>query len=91
MKEVDVNFILAWFMGTEPILADYTTNLNSMYNVEKRLHPKQWHKYVCVLARVISQEFDPNVKVSVPVNVLISATAYERAEAFLRTINLWKK
>lgn len=90
MKELDVNFEVARFMGTLPMLADYTSNLNSMHKAEKRLQSKQWNKYVSVLARVICQEFDPTVKVSVPVNVLISADAYQRAEAFLRTLNLWK-
>lgn len=76
--------------GDTPPLPDYCNNLNAMHEAEKVLTEKQWNKYVVVLARTIANQFDPNVKVSVPTNVLIAATAEQRAEALLRTLNLWK-
>lgn len=71
-------------------LPRYTESLDSMHEAEKIMGEKEWNKYVPMLARVIAESFDPNVKVSVPTNILISANADERAEAFLRVFGLWR-
>ncbi len=72
------------------ILPDYLNDLNAMHEAEKILTPKQWNTYTVNLARTIAECHDANIKVSVPTNVLLSATAAQRAEAFLRTLGLWK-
>lgn len=74
--------------GYRPI-PRYAESLDAMHEVEKIMNLKQWNKYVKTLARVIANEHDSTVKVSVPMNVLIAASAEQRSEAFLRVLGLW--
>lgn len=78
-----------WSSNINP-LPKYDCDLNAIHEAEKILTEAQWNKYVTVLARTIIGQFNNNVKISVPTNVLIAATAGQRAEALLRTLNLWK-
>ena len=70
-------------------LPNYHGDLNAMHEAEKTLGRK-WMPYVPMLARVIAECHDKHTKVSVPSSVLLSATAVQRAEAFLRTVGKWK-
>ena len=57
---------------------DYPNDLNAMHEAEKALTLEQWDKYIDRL-----DDWVPSMR-----NVA-HATASERAEAFLRTLNLW--
>jgi hypothetical protein len=62
------------------ILPDYLNDLNAMHEAEKVLTENQWDKYeVCIEWMTGARGFRK-----------INATAAQRAEAFLRTLNLWK-
>lgn len=80
---------IGWGIGSEP-LPKYAESLDLMHEAEKIMNLKMWKKYVVMLARVIANEYDWNVQVSVPTNVLIAATAQQRSEAFLRVLTLWR-
>ena len=62
---------------------DYCTDLNAMHEAEKTLLQNDallWHKYATYLdENYINQPYT------------IGATARQRAEAFLRTLDLWKE
>jgi len=66
-------------------LPDYLNDLNAMHEVEKELP----EGYAHMLRRIVAR-----AHVVIPSDLcdeyLISATATQRAEAFLRTLNLWK-
>lgn len=57
---------------------DYPECLNAMHSAEKVLSPEQWLSYWIFLGTELQ---DLSV---------LHATARQRAEAFLRTLNLWK-
>jgi len=64
------------------ILPDYLNDLNAMHEAEKALRRDQWPDYynnLCVI-------YDPVEDISVT-----HATAAQRAEAFCRTLGLWKE
>jgi hypothetical protein len=64
---------------------DYLNDLNAMHEAEKQLLATQFKRYHDVLvAQVIGWSAHENE------HIAIHATAAQRAEAFLRTINLWK-
>jgi hypothetical protein len=60
-------------------LPDYLSDLNVMHEVEGVLSEAQWADYTHWLKRLLTDD----------VNELVSAIASIRAEAFLRTLNLW--
>ena len=75
-------------IGTYPIhladcLPDYLNDLNAMHEAEKILTDDQHITYRNILANVIGD-------VTFFCRKYTSATAAQRAEAFLRTLNLWK-
>lgn len=64
------------------VMPDYLSDLNAMHEAEKVLTVDERFSYVrklCRLLAVSSAEF-----------AFIHATAAQRAEAFLRTLGLWK-
>jgi len=67
-------------LGTSACLPDYLNDLNAMHEAEKVLTDKQWEEYGDYLEKMIN-----------PVKGCLHATAAQRAEAFLRTLNLWEK
>ena len=68
---------------TDNALPDYLNDLNAMHEAEKVLKSEQHFTYQIELARAIST-------ITYPLNfALLHATAPQRAEAFLRTLNLW--
>jgi len=65
-------------------LPNYLNDLNAMHEAEKLLKSEQHFTFQVELARVINTT-------TYPLNfALLHATAAQRAEAFLRTLNLWK-
>lgn len=60
-------------------LPDYPNNLDLMHEAEKVLTPAQFYDYASEHLPKVARDSNP-----------ISATAAQRAEAFLRTLNLWK-
>lgn len=65
-------------------LPNYLSDLNAMHEAEKVLTDEQWSIYLSFLTKkdqkTLTQTWRPAV----------SATAAQRAEAFLKTLNLWK-
>ncbi len=59
---------------------DYLNDLNAMHEAEKRIKgTPYWKTYETLLAQIVSGD-----------NGMFHITAPQRAEAFLRTLNLWK-
>ena len=63
---------------------DYLADLNAMHEAEKQLNPIQAAEYARILTSIAWQSEQP-------VFAPMTATAAQRAEAFLRTLNLWKQ
>lgn len=68
------------------VVPNYLNDLNAMHKVEKVLTFEQWSKYVDHL--IDSSEAIEDIPIRGYES--IHATAAQRAEAFLRTLNLWK-
>lgn len=66
---------------------DYLNDLNAMHEAEKKLSPKDCYIYNANLCKLMG---DWTPQSSAP-NWVFHATAAQRAEAFLRTLNLWKE
>jgi len=66
--------------GTSGSLPDYLNDLNAMHEAEKVLNNTNWWIFVEHLTNICGGG----------VALGISATATQRAEAFLRTLNLWE-
>lgn len=77
----------------EERLPDYHGDLNAMHEAEE--HIKDWPKWVKMVAKVIAGVPESSkasgTTVSVANSILLRATAAQRAEAFLRTLSLWKE
>jgi hypothetical protein len=76
-------------LGQGPLrnIPDYPQDLNAMHEAEKVLTEKHVRSYAFILAQVL----DTIPTVDLDDQFLnIHATAAQRAEAFLRTFNLWK-
>ena len=56
---------------------DYLNDLNAMHEAEKVLTSPQWDKYTVALLFATEHR------------MFCAATAAQRAEAFLKTLNLW--
>ena len=61
---------------------DYLNDLNAMHEAEKTLDYNQMNRY---------QNIELSCFVHTETTWICSATAAQRAEAFLRTLNLWKE
>lgn len=66
---------------------DYVDDLNAMHEAEKYLDDEQWLEYMLNLQDVLCCNPDRSKWTVCRENM--SATAHQRAEAFLRTLNLW--
>lgn len=67
-------------------LPDYLSDLNAMHEAEKVLTEEQWHDYWNWLFVATTRGVDTrNAE-----HKIAHATAAQHAEAFLRTLNLWK-
>lgn len=67
--------------GFGPPVPDYPNDLNAMHAAEKVLTGPQRERYLCELQSIVSRYGCHWA--------LLHATAAQRAEAFLRTLNLW--
>lgn len=66
---------------------DYLNDLNAMHEAENVLGEKRIRSYAFILAQVL----DTSPTVDLDDQFLnIHASAAQRAEAFLKTLNLWK-
>jgi hypothetical protein len=68
------------------IIPDYLNDLNAMHEAEKRLSDSQLSAYVGELANVIVNGEDKTILG----NQMWHATAKQRSEAFLKTIEKWE-
>jgi len=68
-------------------LPDYLNDLNAMHEAEKGLTPEQRDTYICHLGTVVGH-WDIFEDIGA-VDAIATATAAQRAEAFLRTIGKW--
>ena len=68
-------------------IPDYTTDLNAMHEAEKKLIFSKRLKFGSELRKVCSVGLHGGLRVVI--EECISATAAQRAEAFLRTIGKW--
>ena len=60
-------------------LPDYLNDLNAMHEAERRLEAEDNHAYGCYCSELYEKYGDT-----------VSLTAAQRAEDFLKTLNLWK-
>jgi hypothetical protein len=68
-------------------LPNYLNDLNAMHEAERRLTDDQWGLYCVALNKLACRIQCGNTHTC---GYTIAATAAQRAEAFLKTLNLWK-
>ena len=71
-----------WWLGDKYCfhgIPDYLSDLNAMHEAEKALNAEQWMQYLDRLGIITDGRL----------RSYTHATAAQRAEAFLRTLNLW--
>lgn len=72
-------------------LPDYLNDLNTIHEVEAQLiNYTNILTYLCELREILAREKKRELKYIVD-TMLVFTTASQRAEAFLKTLNLWKK
>lgn len=69
---------------------DPLTDLNAMHEAEQILTDGQYDTFEQELARVVGFRCHNERPVPSRLRLIISATAAQRREAFLRTLNFWK-
>lgn len=68
--------------GNDTLVPNYLTDLNAMYEAEKVLtHEQHHHIWVPALECICTRDR----------SCMYSTSASQRAEAFLRTLNLWEE
>ena len=70
--------------GTRLMPPDYLNDLNAMHEAEKTLNQNLAAEYARILTSIAWQSEQPTF-------APMTATAAQRAEAFLRTINKWEE
>jgi hypothetical protein len=86
-----------WWYGLRPgnnglwdrpaeAIPDYLTDLNAMREAEKVLDFEAYMNFAVIVRNLVENDTD-----SPAFNREISATATQRAEAFLRTLGLWRE
>lgn len=70
---------------------DYCNDLNEMNEAEKFLEGgHNWNKYTDILGKL--RHYKPNIHdLRSFANIIVSASAKQRAEAFLKTIGKWEE
>jgi hypothetical protein len=76
--------------GNQQLLPDYLNDINAMREAENKLSKDHRKQLVYVLLRVVIADLDRYTPEIDKFRVIYFATAAQRAEAFLRTLNLWK-
>jgi hypothetical protein len=71
-------------------LPDYPNDLNAMHEAEKVLEgSKVWNRYTEELGKL--RHYNPVIHdLRSFANIIVSATAAQRSEAFLKTLGLWE-
>lgn len=69
--------------GKLEVIPSYTSDLNAMHEAEKLLVHDQWCVYRTRLWKITND--------ARPAEYDVHATAAQRAEAFLKTLGLWKE
>lgn len=69
--------------GAMPYPPNYFRDLNAMHEAEKVLTPEQWKDY--------SEDMCQQSHSGYLTDHLLHATAKQKAESFLRALNLWKE
>jgi hypothetical protein len=73
-------------------LSDYLSDLNAMHEAEKVLNAGQINSYLRHLYHFTKvAQVGSNPWEIIAARVAVHATASQRAEAFLKTLNLWKE
>ena len=89
----------AYWRGANPLrpdllkeeIPDYLNDLNAMHGAEELLTEDQWNRYIQhILDEIHYEEEWPTCYLNLDaVRQCASATAAQRAEAFLKTLNKW--
>lgn len=91
-----LNIVTVWSDGKSPWChirkpPDYLGDLNAMHEAEKVLTDKEKESYIMDIACVIRHQQGISNYESIPqCHFSTFATAAQRAEAFLKTINKWE-
>jgi hypothetical protein len=84
MTDQDINIAIAEACGLKSVRYDYCHDLNAMHEAEKAIPEKEIKYYAAHVWQAM--EKSPEVAIGI-----IHATARQRAEAFLRTLNKWEE
>ena len=92
----DGNLLVSWSAGYpngywdsfEPV-PDYLNDLNAMHEAEKGLTSEQWSDYNCHILATMPEDWRDCTEERL--KNYIHATAAQRAEAFLKTLDKWEK
>lgn len=71
-------------------LPAYFSDLNAVHDAEKVLTDEQHYHFRMNLVKVINPQASSFTWTELDERHLISSTAPQRAEAFLKTLNLWR-
>jgi hypothetical protein len=74
----------------EKSLPDYLRDLNAMHDAEKSMDNETHRKFRCNLRYITGCGASTDVEMDLDDRAFVSATAAQRAEAFLRTIGRWE-
>jgi hypothetical protein len=106
MTDSEINKIIAEYIQWKPAIIprdmtgkpfegwdippDYCNDLNAMHEAEKFLEGSHnWNKYTDILGKLCL--YKPELHgLRTFVNIIVSASARQRAEAFVKTIDKWK-
>ena len=94
-QRIAISRVDGWHPEVEQLdlLPDYLKDLNAMHEVEKVLKLDQIPRYLDKLAEVTQGCLFPSpgdLNGMCRLSCITHATASQRAEAFLRTLNLWE-
>lgn len=84
-EEIETAKVSGAFTNSFP---DYPNDLNAMHEAEKTLSDADYNEYIHVLNSVCISTAEAGMKQGR--SRIMSATARQRAEAFLRTLGKWK-
>ena len=66
----------------------YSFDLNAMHDAEKKI--VDWVFWRIQLSHVVGIGYAPDLDICEDIKLFASATAHQRAEAFLRTVGKWR-
>lgn len=90
----DPEGVVLWFCESSPWdrpeyskIPEYLKDLDAMHRVQLKLPACDRDKFIIWLGRIVEREH----RMATTAWLCINATASQRAEAFLRTLNLWEE